>query len=180
LRRLGAVVVIIAGLTAGWPLVNTLVSSRQPVAANTTFVIGPRRSQSARFTVGPGWSMLRSQSDPRRGYSLSWGPMHMSVFYVAPVLPADAVELWPGLLTILQISHPGARLGAPGLITSFYGDKGLAGEVTGRGFAGHAVIFANLARRFAIEMVMLAPKSASARQIAAAERVVRSVKFPSA
>jgi hypothetical protein len=178
LRRLGAVVVIMAGLTAGWPLLDTLVSGRQPVAANTTFTIGPRGAESARVTVGPGWSMQRAQTNPRRDYTLSIGVVRVSVLYVAPVSAGDAAELWPGLQTILRLSHPGARLSAPELISSAYGQKGLAGRVSGRGLAGRIAIFPDLARRFAIEMVVFAPAGARLRQVVAAQSVMRSIRFP--
>ncbi len=178
LRWLVIVVAVMAALTAGWPLLNLAVPDLQTLAAGTKLTVGPKPSESAQFTVGPGWSLVRSQSNPRRGYSLRDGAAQVSISYVALASGARTTALWTGLREILQVSHPGARLGKPSPITNGQGAKGVASLVAAGGLYGTATIFARPSRRYAIEMIMLSPGNESLIGRAAARRVVRSLRFP--
>lgn len=109
LRWLLLIVVIMAALTAGWPLANASISNAQPLAAGQTLIIGPKFKQSARITVGPGWSLLKSRSDPTQNYDLRHGSVDLSVHYVALQASPSAAQLWSGLRGIIRIASPGAR-----------------------------------------------------------------------
>ena len=180
IRELVLVVAVIAALTAGWPLINLAVSDRQPVPAGRTMSVGPNTAQSARFTLGPGWSVQSAATDPRQEYVLRHGAEEMSLMYVTLASPAEAVHLWAGLRKVLSLGDASARLGKPRQITSARGRKGLTGLVTEDGRRGRAMIYPAPAGNFAIEMVSLGPRGAPPAGLAAALRVALSVMFPAA
>jgi hypothetical protein len=178
LRWLIAVVAVMAILTAGWPLLNIAVSDRQPVAAGSALTIGPGAPDAARLRVGPGWYLESDQSNPHRVYSLRRGPAAMSISYAALVGRAGPGQLWPALRRVLQLSHPGARLGRPAAVTSIHGSHGVTGTVSGESLSGVATVYPGPSGNFAIEIVVLVPRSASPVLIATATRMTRSLQFP--
>jgi hypothetical protein len=180
IRELVLVVAVVAALTAGWPLINLAVSARQPVPAGRTMSVGPNTAQSARFTVGRGWSVQTSATDPRQEYFLRHGAEQMSLMYVTLASPAEAVHLWAGLRKIVRLGNSSARLGKPTLITSARGRKGLTGLLTEDGRRGRATIYPAPRGNFAIEMISVGPQGASPAGLAAALRVALSVMFPAA
>lgn len=177
LRGLVTVVAVMAALTAGWPLASLAISDNQPLAADKALVIGPDTTRSARFAVGPGWSLRTSQSNPKQVYSLSYGRVDLSVTYVALSGRPPAGRLWSGLRDILRVSNSTARLGRPKPITDAHGATGITGPVTENGRSGTATIFPGPTGNFAIEMVILAPRSATAVSRVGARQVVRSIRF---
>ncbi len=178
LAGLLVIVVIMAVLTAGCPLVNASISDRQRLAAGGTLVIGLSRKDSARITVGEGWSLRKSQSDPRQDYELYYGGVNLSVRYVTLIGRSQPGKLWSGLGHIVRISSSSARLGAPGLIQNSQGLSGITGTFTRSGRAGLATVFPGPGGTFAIEMTTLARPGAPAAERAAAQLVVRSITFP--
>jgi hypothetical protein len=178
IRELVLVVAVIAALTAGWPLINLAVSDRQPVPAGRTMSVGPNTAHSASFTVGPGWSIQSSATNPRLGYVLRHGAEEMSLMYVALAGPAQLPALWSGLRKILRLGDSAARLGKPAPITSARGREGLTGLLTEDGRRGRATIYQAPVGNFAIEMVSLGPRGAPPAGLAAALRVTLSIMFP--
>ena len=179
--RLGGLLVIVmimAVLTAGLPLVNASIFDRQRLAAGGTLAIGPSRKNSARITVGQGWSLRKSQSDPRQDYELYYGGVDLSVRYVTLIGRSQPGKLWSGLGQIVRISSSSARLGAPSLIENSQGLRGITGTFTRSGRAGLAAVFPGPSGTFAIEMTTLARPGARAADRAAAQLVVRSIIFP--
>ena len=179
-RGLVTVIAVMVALTAGWPLLNLTVSDNQPVAAGERLSVGPDSAHSARFTVGTDWSVLSSESDPKRAYSLRRGGMDMTVTYVTVPSSSRADRLWSGLRDILRVSSAAFRLGRPAPVKDPQGAEGISGVVTENGREGTATIYPDLSEGFAIEMVMLAPRSATAASRAAARQVIRSIRFPPA
>ena len=175
-RWLVLVVVVMVGLTAGWPLLDRAVANRQPVAAGTQS-IGPGPANSARVTVGPGWTMAPAQSNPRLEVSMSRGAVNMSATYVR--LPAGwhAAQLWAGLRNTLRIRRPGTRLGPSVVTTTAHGLTGLAGVLVAGNLSGTATIFPAPSRRFAVVMLLLAPRHARPVDMAVARKMVRSMRF---
>jgi hypothetical protein len=169
-----------AVLTAGWPLVSSAVHNAGPVAAGTRLTVGASQPNVARFTVGPGWSMLRAGSDPRQGYLLRRGPVRVSISYVALVGSSQAAQLWAGLHTILRLSHPGVALSRPRPLLTAQGRRGLTGVVSGRGVLGTATIVAAPSRRFAIQMLVLGPRHGRLALRSVELRLMRSLFFPAA
>jgi hypothetical protein len=175
-RWLVLVVVAMVGLTAGWPLLNTAVANRQAVAAGTQS-IGPGPANSARVTVGPGWTMAPAQSNPRMQVSMSRGPVSMSAIYVR--LPAGwhAAQLWAGLRNTLRIRHPGTSLGPSMVTTTAQGLTGLAGILVAGNLSGTATIFPAPSRRFAVVMLLLAPRHTRFVDLGVAHKLIRSMRF---
>jgi hypothetical protein len=169
-----------AVLTAGWPLLNRIVSDHQRLAAHSRLVIGPGRKNSAIVTVGPGWTLRAGETNPRMVYLLSRGKVSLSIAYAALVSGRQVDELWAGLREVVQISHPGATLSAPVRVRTTHGYAGDVGLVKGPGLAGTASVFAGPSRKYAIEMIISAPESSARLNLVAAQRVMRSLIFPSA
>src|SRR4029077_3263283 len=81
-RWLLVVVGVIVLLTAGWPLLNTAISNRRMVAANSTLIVGPSHPNVAMVTIGRGWSLLADQTDPRQNYALRRGAIDLRISFV--------------------------------------------------------------------------------------------------
>lgn len=180
LRWLIVVVAVIAALTVGWPAVSRAVSDDQPVAAGQPLTIGPGGARSATFTPGPGWAVRSAETNSMLRWSLTDGPVDVTVLYVTLILPSEAGRLWPGLQSILQVGDTSARLGEPATFTSADGSRGLTGTVTANGWAGQAVVFPRPGANFAIEIVSVAPTPDRAAAQAATALLARSLRFPAA
>lgn len=181
LRWLLVVVVVMAVLAAGWPLVNASISSMQPVAAGRILAIGPNSSRIARFTVGAGWSLVTSQSNPQQSYRLSRAGATLTVNYVTLTDSPAAAKLWSGLRSIVRIGDASARLSASRQVRSSQGVRGLTGTQTlSRGRTGIAAVFPAPGGKFAIEITAAAEPGGSAASRAAIRRVARSISFPEA
>lgn len=182
-RRVGwliAVIAVMAVLTAGWPLVTLAVSDNQPAAAGSPLTIGPDSTHSAQFTPGRGWVIRSAETDPNQLWTLCRGPVDASVTQVTLANPSQVGQLWPGLVNILRLGSPSARLGKPVAITSAQGGKGLTGTLTENGRGGQAAIFPGPSEDFAIEIVTVAPETDSRTARSAAVQLVRSLRFPAA
>jgi hypothetical protein len=175
-RWLVLIVAVMVGLTAGWPLLNTAVANRQPIPAGTQF-IGGGPANSARVTVGPGWTMAPAQSNPHVAVSMNRGPVSLYAAYVR--LPAGwhAGRLWTGLRNTLRIRRPGARLGAAEFTTTEQGLTGLVGTLMQGNLLGTATIFPAPSGRFAVVMLLLAPRHTRLVDLAVAHKMIRSMRF---
>ena len=180
LRWLIVVVGVIVLLTVGWPLVSLAVSDDQPVAAGQPLRIGPNGAHSAVFTPGRNWTVRTAETDPVQRWSLSDGPVNVTVFYVSLLSPSQAGRLWPGLQGSLRLGDRSARLGPPATVTGAAGSKGLTGTVTANDLAGQATVFADPAGHFAIEIVSAAPVYDQAAAQSATALVARSLRMPAA
>jgi hypothetical protein len=180
LRWLIVVLAVIVALTVGWPLVSLAVSDHQPVAAGRPLTIGPGGGHSATFTPGPGWAVRSAETNSILRWSLSDGPVNVTVMYVTLILPSQADRLWPGLQSILQVGDGSARLGRPAAVSSADGSQGLTGPVTANDAAGQADVFPRPGANFAIEIVSGAPPPDRAAAQAATALVARSLRFAAA
>src|SRR5215475_2202778 len=113
-----------AVLTAGWPLLNRVVSDHQRLAANSKLVVGPSRKKSAIVTVGPGWSLRAGESNPRLVYLLQRGPAMMTIAYASLVDNQQVDDLWAGMRAVVELHHPGATLSRPLPIRTIHGAEG--------------------------------------------------------
>jgi hypothetical protein len=167
-------------LTVGWPVVSRAVSDNQPVAAGQRLTIGPDGARSATFTPGRDWSVRSAETNSIERWSLSHGPVDVTVVYVTVITPSEVGRLWPGLESTLLLGNASARLGPPATFTRADGGKGLTGTVTANGWAGQAAVFPGPAAHFAIEIVSVAPVPDRAAAQAATALVARSLRFPAA
>jgi hypothetical protein len=178
LRWLLVVVVAMTVLAAGWPLVSASISSTQPLAAGRTLTIGPDSRHIAHFTIGPGWSLVTSQSNPQQNYRLSRAGAILTVSYVTLTSSPAAAKLWSGLRSIVRIGDASARLSASRPVRNSQGIKGRTGtQALSRGRTGIAAIFPAPGGKFAIEITAAAEPGAAAAHLAA-RRVARSISFP--
>ncbi len=178
LRWLTAVLIVMAVLTVGWPLVNRAVSDRRTLAAGTMLRVGPDKTDMAEFTVGPGWSMVPSETNPQQDYSLRRGAVDMTVSYVAVINGAHPAQLWAGLRTIVRISDPGVRLGQPSAYTTAQGRTGVQGTLASRADTGSASVVRSPSGTFAVAMILIGPRHSFRANLAAAHRVMRSLQIP--
>lgn len=180
LRWLGIIIAVMAVLTAGWPLLNRVVTDHQRLTANSKLVVGPSKKNSAIVTVGPGWLLRAGETNPRLVYLLQRGPAMMTIAYASLVNNRQTTDLWAGMRAVLALHHPGTTLSPPLPIRSIHGAVGDFGIVRGSGMAGTAAVFAGPSRRYAVEMVILIPMGAPKLNLLVAQRIMRSVLFPGA
>lgn len=180
LRALIVVVAVMAALTVGWPLVSLAVSDNQPVVAGQPLIIGQGASHSAIFTPGSTWVVHNARTNLMQYWSMSDGPVDVSVVYVLLLNRSQVSRLWAGLQKTLQLSDGSARLGSPAGVISAAGVRGTAGPVTANDWAGQAAVFPSPTANFAIEVVSVAPPPDRAAAVAAAALVTRSLRFPAA
>jgi len=178
IRWLLTVVGVMVLLTAGWPLLNRTVSDSRPLAAGRSLTIGPGGALVARVTVGRDFRLLPAESNPRQQYSMQVGPAQLLVSSVSLPVPTSASRLWAGLRQVLSLSHPGTTLGRLTTMTTEQGQQGVTGAITSTTKAGLAAVFVAPAGKFAVDIVMIAPRAAVKRMKAAALILLRSVTFP--
>ena len=156
-----------------------MVVLKHNLSPGAMLTVGPGKPDAAQITVGRGWSVLTAESNPRFGFSLRHGPVRMTVDYVGLANAAQARQLWKrSLRQLLQVTEPGLHLSAPVAVVSAHGHPGQVGTLTGAHRAvGTATIFADPSRKFAIEMVMLAPRSAGLAVFLPGRQIIRSVRL---
>jgi hypothetical protein len=132
----------------------------------------------AEFTVGPGWSMVPSETDPRLDYSLRRGAVDMTVSYIAVIDGAQPTELWAGLGRVLRLSDPGVRLGRPSAYVTAQGRRGEQGTLASPEDTGRATVVRSPSGAFAVAMILIGPRHAARVNLAAARVVMRSLKIP--
>lgn len=177
LRWLAIVVAIMALLTAGWPLLNSIVSNRQPLAAGSKVTVGPVSTSSGTVTVGPGWYVQPAESNPTQQYVLRNGAVVFDIRRVALVGRGQLAGMWAGMREILSVSNPGLRLGRPVNITTARKLGAVSGRIFGQRMVGTATVVPGPSREFAIAMVVLAPQRTSRALLAAAHRIMVSLMF---
>jgi hypothetical protein len=178
LRGLLIVVTIMVVLTAGWPLLDSLVADRQNVAAGTPLRIGPSGPDSASLRVGPDWTIRPAQTDPRQDYVLARGAVTVSISYLSLIHPYRVAGIWTGLRQILRISHPGVRLGLPMTVTSNQGLRGRTAKLTSMRTAGAVTVFVGPSGNYAIQVVVIGPQSASPVAAQATRQFIGTLRFP--
>jgi hypothetical protein len=177
LHLLAVVIGVMVLLTAGWPLLNLVISDNRSVAANAKLTVGVSNHSSGTVTMGPGWTMLSAQSDPQDNYSLVRGPTQMSLDYVPLINSGQIPHLWDGLRRVEEFDHPGATLSEPVPITSAQGYQGQAGVLSYKGLVGTAAIFPSPSGKFAIEMAVLSPPGSSPQVLATITKSISSLRF---
>ncbi len=179
-RVLLAVVAVMALLTAGWPLASLAFSDPQPLAPGQTIVIGAGAQYSARFTVGGGWQVRRSLTDPKQVYWLRRRTVGMSVALVPLITSSQAGRLWAGVRSLAQVSSPGSRLIGPRPSSIGPAGQVTTGVITRAGASEWVTIYLSPARKFAVEIFWAARRGrgpdAADRQAVA--RLLSSVVFP--
>jgi hypothetical protein len=177
LRWLAVVVAIMALLTAGWPLLNSAVANRQPLAAGSRLTIGTSPASSAVVTVGGGWYIQPAQSNPRQEYVLRKDGLLLAIRHISLVDRSQVSRIWQGMRQILAVTNPGSELSKPVTIRTTHRLRAFTGAVTGRRLVGTITVFPGPSREFAIVLLVLASPRASPVLRAAALRVIISLNF---
>jgi hypothetical protein len=177
LRWLAIVVATMALLTAGWPLLNSIASDRQPLAAGSTVTVGPGSTSAGTVTVGRGWSFQPAQSNPTQQYVLRNRAVVLEIRHVALIGHSQSAGMWTGMREILSITNPGLRLGPPVKITIAHKFAAVTGRILGLRLIGTATIVPGPSREFGIAMVEFAPRRTSRTLLASAHRIMVSLMF---
>jgi hypothetical protein len=175
-----AVVVVMVVLAAGWPLASLAFSDVQPLPAGRTLVIGPSAQYSARFTVGGGWQVRKSLTDPKQLYWLRRGSVSASVVWVPLLSRSQAGRLWAGVLSLAQVNSPGARLIGPRPGRAGRAGPVTTGVLTRAGRSEWVTIYLSPARKFAVEIYWAAVRPGHAPDAAdkkAVAGLIASVAF---
>jgi hypothetical protein len=178
LRWLAIVVAVMAVLTAGWPLLNTAVANRQALASGARVTVGPGSASSGTVTVGRGWYVQPEQSNPAVLYILRKSAVALYIRHISLASRQPLGSMWTGMRQVLAVTLPGASLGAPLTIMTIHGIGAITGTVSDARLVGTATIVPGPSRKFAIAMVVLAPRHTSQALRSAAHHVVLSIKFP--
>jgi hypothetical protein len=177
LRWLGIVVAVMAALTAGWPLLNSAVANRQPLARGAEVTIGSGRASSGTVTVGPGWFVQPMESNPGLQYVLRKGAIVLYLRHVSLVGRTELSSMWRGMRQVVSVTNPGSVLSAPVSTTLPNGLRAVTGTVSGPQLVGTFTIVPGPSGKFAITMIVLAPRRTSTALRAAAGQVVRSLEL---
>jgi hypothetical protein len=178
LRWLAIVVGVMALLTAGWPLLNASVADKQQLAPGASLRVGPSGQDSASVRVGQGWFVRPAQTDPSQDYMLRRGAVAVSIGYVSLVGRYLAAGLWDGLRRVLRVSNPGVSLAQPTAITTGQGREGLSATAASARSVGAVSVFVGPSGTYAIQIVVLAPRSARLAAGADSSQLIRSLRFP--
>jgi hypothetical protein len=164
-------------LTAGWPLLNSAVANRQPLADGAKVTVGSGPTSSGTVTVGSGWYVQPAQSNPALVYVLRNGAIELDIRPVTLVNRGPLAAMWRGMEQVLSVTKPGSSLGRPIRTTTGHGFPAITGAVSGPRLIGTATIVPGPSREFGIAMVVLAPRGTSRELRAAARQVVLSLMF---
>jgi hypothetical protein len=175
LRWLTVVILVMAVLTVGWPVINVAVPNRRTLTSGTILSLGPGQADLVRLTVGPGWSIVPSQTDPRFDYVLRRGPVELAISYVALIDRAHIAYLWTGLRQVIEVSNPGIRLGRPSPYKTAQGRRGAQGALASPADIGTATVVRNPSGTFAVEMVLVSPRRAGRANLIAAQQLMHSI-----
>lgn len=176
---LGVATGVFVLLGAGWPLVNALTPSTEPVAADRDIPVGSDGDYSAFLSLPQsGWEVDTTATSAGQRHLFLRGPVHLEVTSVtAPSTePATAEELWEGLERTSRVSDPSADLGPPGPVTTTGGDEGLIGELRIGDHIEHTSVYPSPNGMFAVELA-LSGQDATAADLEAVENALRSLTF---
>lgn len=176
---LGVATGVFVLLGAGWPLVNALTPSTEPVAADRDITVGSDGTYSASLSLPQsGWEVDTTATQAGQNHLFLRGPVRLRLTSVTVPgdEPATAEELWEGLERTSRIGDPSAELGPPERVTTTDGDQGLTGELSTGHHVERAAVYPSPDGRSAVEMT-LGGEDATAADVDAVEDALRSLTF---
>ncbi|MFD5112593.1 hypothetical protein ACFVWX_08990 [Streptomyces sp. NPDC058220] len=176
----GGVLLLMAALTVGWPLIDRSLDDGESVRDGALLVLGPGDDVAALRVVGAGWVLSKSVSNPNSQYALSRDGVDLVAGFVDLPGTADAGQLWTGLRKVQSVADSGSRLGSARPVTGTAGAKGLTGALSRDGRTGTADVWLPPVGSYAVEVTVLAEPGTGPRALADAMAVARSVSFPPA
>ncbi|MER8070410.1 hypothetical protein ABTZ59_19190 [Streptomyces sp. NPDC094034] len=172
------VLLVMAALTAGWPLIGRALNDHERLPDGTLLELGPDDDIAVLRVTGAGWALSKAESDPDSMYVLTRDGVDLVAGYVALTAPREVEELWEGLRKVQSVGDENARLGAPRPVTSAGGAAGETGTLTRGGRTGTASVWLAPDKSYAVEITVLAGPDAEPRVSADAAATVRSIAFP--
>lgn len=177
-RAVVGVLLVVVGLTAGWPLIDQALDDDESLRAGSTLVLGPGDDTLTLRVVGEGWLLSKAGSDPDRAYALSRDGVDFVASYVAPAGTADPVPLYGGLRRIRSAVDSGSRLGPPTALTGAGGAQGESGTLTEGGRTGTGTVWVAPGRDYAVQITVLAEPDAAPDALSDGLAQARRVTFP--
>jgi hypothetical protein len=173
-----AIVLVMAALTVGWPLIDRTLDDNESVPDGAVLQLGPGNDTAALHVVGEDWLLSKSASDPDMSYDLFRGGVDVVADYVDLIGPSDAEQLWSGLRKVQSVVDSDSRLGAPRLVSSTAGAKGVTGALSRDDLTGTATVWVSPGGDYAVAITVLAGPDADPGASAEGRALVRSVAFP--
>jgi hypothetical protein len=171
-----AVLVGMALLAGGWPLISSMLPDSETVPAGVGLRLGPDPEESALLPLaGDGWRISRSKSNPEQQYALRHGAVGLEASYVQLEQPADADGLWDGLRKLGELSD--STLGPPAPAQSARGLPSEEASVTEDGLTGTVTVYVHPDRSYAIVLKELGRPDAPEADRAAAREAVQGLTF---
>jgi hypothetical protein len=174
-RAVLAVLAVIAVLTGGWPLLNSVLADGQPLPDRTALVLGPSDHAAIVVPSGGGWVLSKSSSNPQQNYLLHRGGIELSVDYVSLSSTADAAKVWPGITQLVRLGHGHLGTGEPS--ASIHGNPGETATLRDGARTGSVTSYIAPDRSYAVRYTVLGSPAASAADRSAAEQTVRAAYF---
>jgi len=170
-----AILVVIALITAGWPVINSWISDRQDLPDGTVLRIGSGTERATVRLSGSGWQVSKSQSDPLRSYDLRHGAVQLTIDYASLLSAKDARNVWAGATRLVEVS--GGRVGTVEKTHTRRDVPGQTATLVQQGDLGRLTTYVAPDKMYALQFVELGPTDAPVADRAAAQAVVRDVTF---
>ncbi|MEU3186200.1 hypothetical protein ABZ707_18645 [Streptomyces sp. NPDC006923] len=171
------VLLVMAALTAGWPLIDRTLDNGEGLRDGTILELGPGDDIATLRVVGTGWTLSKSSSDPDSAYTLSRNGVELVADYVDFPGTGGVEELWTGLRKVQSVADGDSRLGSPRAVISAGGAVGRTGALIRDGRAGTATVWLSPGRSYAVEVIVLAEPRTGQGPLADATATARSVSF---
>ncbi|MEV7091038.1 hypothetical protein AB0O07_35135 [Streptomyces sp. NPDC093085] len=176
-RPVLAVTLVVAALTAGWPLIAATLGDRQRLAAGQTLRLGPDDEVAVLRVAGHGWGLSKSASNPDSDYTLSRDGVGLAARYVPLAGTSDPGALWEGLAKVQSVADSGSRLGPARPLPGVPGALGRTGTLTGGDRTGSATLWLAPGRGYAVEIIVQAGPGAAPGAVADATAMAHGLTF---
>ena len=171
-----AVLVGMALLAGGWPLISSLLPDSENRAGRRRPAARARSGGAALLPLaGDGWRISRSESNPDQQYALRHGAVGLEATYVQLEQPADADGLWDGLRKLGELSD--STFGPPAPARSARGLPSEEASVTEDGLTGTMTVYVHPDRSYAIVLKELGRPDAPEADRAAVRDAVQGLTF---
>jgi hypothetical protein len=172
------VLLVMAALTAGWPLIDRAVADGDPLRDGSVLRLGPGDSTATLRVTGGPWELNASDSNPDSDLTLSSGGVDVDADYVGLAERANAAELWSGLRRVQSVADENSRLGVPRPVRSTGGARGLRGTLSRDGRTGTATVWVAPGGDYAVSVSVLAVPGVADRSLLEGMALANSVTFP--
>lgn len=178
------IVLVIALLTGGWPLLDAVLPETEPLPAGHRLVLEPAaraddgRSPHAVLTVpDEGWTLSHTAPTSGTRYQLNRGDLRLTARYVPLEGQEEADDLWSGLRRVARVSDAGATLSDPEPVRTERDVEGQTGTLQQDGCRGSVTALYAEDRTAALAVTVLSCATDPDTDLREARRVVEDVWF---